>query len=243
MAGGRPRPTGRCVGFCAHGAERLLEGLVDALLDRGARLVLDLGDLADEQELRALEHALLAERERLLAREEGEPLEDHGHLEEAAGAHLVGVLLEAALPVGDLLDLAVAEQGEDLADVGGADHRAQAHAVGVLLRHPHAGVVGEDPELVEADLAAGDRARLDALDDADAVIRVDDLLTDLELHGDLSFPGLGGGTCGEERLAMTTSFYQPAAAGQSSGGTMSARCPARNLDEIVRLQQEPSGRR
>jgi hypothetical protein len=43
--------------------------------------------------------------------------------------------------------------------------------------------------LIQADLPPG-TGHLDALDDADAVIRVDDLLADLEL-GDLSFPGRG----------------------------------------------------
>src|SRR5262245_41016496 len=63
----------------------------------------------------------------------------------------------------------------------------EAHPVGVLLGHPHAGVVGEDPKLVEADLSPRNGSNLDALDDADAGVGVDDLLADLELHTDLSF--------------------------------------------------------
>src|SRR5262245_43957475 len=181
------------------GAERLLECLVDPFLDRRARLVLGFGDLAHEQELRALQHALLAERERLAPRQVREPLQHHGHLEEAARAHLVRVLLEAALPVRDLVDLAVAEQREDLAHLGGTNHGTQPHAVGVLLRDPDAGVVGEDPKLIEADLASRDRAGLDALHHPDSVIRIDDLLANLELHGGPLFPwtGLGGAPAGK----------------------------------------------
>src|SRR5204863_9805668 len=81
--------------------------------------------------------------------------------------------------------VAVAQETVDPAHVGHADDRAQAHSVGVLLRHPDPGVVRKDPELVETDLARRSRPCLDALHDADTVIRVDDLLTDLEDHADL----------------------------------------------------------
>jgi hypothetical protein len=71
----------------------------------------------------------------------------------------------------------------------------EADAVGILLRDPYARIVGKDPQLIKADLATGYRAALDALDDPDSVIRIDDLLSNLEVHTDLSFlsSGLGGG--------------------------------------------------
>src|SRR5262249_25445786 len=106
-------------------------------------------------------------------------------------------LLEAPLPVGGLHHGAVAEKGEDLANVGAADHRTQPDAVRVLLRNPDAGIVGEDAQLVEADLPARGRPRLYALHDSDAVIRVDDLLADLEHHVALSFSGTRGPPVGE----------------------------------------------
>src|SRR5262249_15872537 len=100
---------------------------------------------------------------------------------------LVRVLLEPALPVRVLVDPSVPQQVEDLADVVGGDDVPQADAIGVLLGHPDAGVVRQDTELVEADLSGRRGTGLDALHDADAVVRVDDLLTDLEIHTDLSF--------------------------------------------------------
>jgi hypothetical protein len=86
-----------------------------------------------------------------------EALEDHGHLEQAPGPHLVGVLLEAPFPVRVLVDAGVGEEVEDLPDLGRRDHRPKAYAISVLLRDPHAGVVREDPELVKADLAGWGR--------------------------------------------------------------------------------------
>jgi len=140
----------------------------------------------------------------------GEPLEDHGDLEQAARPHLVRVLLEAALPVRQLLDLAVAEEIEDLADVGGADHGAKAHTVGVLLGNPHAGIVGEDTELVEADLATVDGPRLDALHDANSVIGVDNLLANLEFHGGplFQFTAIVRVSPAGKGIERDTSFYQ-----------------------------------
>src|SRR4029450_4019855 len=48
------------------GLEGLVQGALDALLDRGHRLPLDLGYLTHNQELSPFQHALLPERERLL---------------------------------------------------------------------------------------------------------------------------------------------------------------------------------
>jgi hypothetical protein len=63
----------------------------------------------------------------------------------------------------------------------------QPDSAGVLLRDPHARIVGEDAELVEADLSGRCRSRLYALHDADAVVGIDDFLSDLEVQEDLSF--------------------------------------------------------
>src|SRR5262249_5658504 len=163
------------------------EGAVDALLDVRHRFSFHLGDLADEEELGTVEHPLLAEGEGLLARKVGEALQHHGNLVEAARAHLVGVLLETALPVGVLVDPPVRQEVEDLPYVRVRDHMPESDAVGVLLRHPDPRVVREDPELIQADLAAGHGAGLNALYHPDAVVRVDDLLTDLEIHTNLAF--------------------------------------------------------
>jgi hypothetical protein len=81
----------------------------------------------------------------------------------------------------------------------------QADAVGVLLGHPYPGVVREDAQLVETNLARRRGSGLDALNHSDAMIRVDDLLTNLELHADLSFYGFGWagglGSVGASRIA------------------------------------------
>src|SRR6266516_964739 len=50
---------------------------------------------ADEEVLRAFEHFLFAEGERLAAAERNETLEDDGNFEEGPGAHALGILFEA----------------------------------------------------------------------------------------------------------------------------------------------------
>jgi hypothetical protein len=91
------------------------------------------------------------------------------------------------LPVGVLVDARVRKEVEDLPYFAGGDHRSKPNAISVLLWNPDAGVIGEDSKLVKADLAGRCGPCLDALHDADAVVRVDDLLTDLEVHACLAF--------------------------------------------------------
>src|SRR5262245_15622400 len=52
--------------------EAALEGAIDLLFHRFVLLARHLGDLGDDEELRAIEHALLAEREVLRAGQEGQ---------------------------------------------------------------------------------------------------------------------------------------------------------------------------
>src|SRR5258708_33617120 len=124
--------------------ERLVQRLVDALLDRRLRLALHLGDLAHEEELGSVEHALFAERKRLLAGQEGQALEDHGDLVEAPRPHLVRVLLEAGLPVRLLIDGAVAEKVEDLPGITRRNDVTEADSIRLLLGDPNARFVLKD---------------------------------------------------------------------------------------------------
>src|SRR6185437_5575667 len=56
------------------------------------------GHFADQEVLRALEHFLFAERERLAAAEGNETFENDGDFEEGTGAHALGIFLEAMFP-------------------------------------------------------------------------------------------------------------------------------------------------
>src|SRR6185295_5866395 len=145
-------------------------------------LALHFRDLTHDQELGTVEHPLFAEGQALLAAEGSESLQDQRDLVDAPGPHLVRILLEPALPVGVLLDLTVAQHGEDLLDVTHADDVTKADPVGVLLGHPDSRIVRQDPELVKTDLPRRRGTRLNALDDPDSVVWVDDLLTDLEIQ-------------------------------------------------------------
>src|SRR5438046_143775 len=68
---------------------------------------------ADEEVLRAFEHFLFAEGERLAAAERNETLEDDGDFEEGPGAHALGILFEAVLPVVMRVEFAGFEEAKD----------------------------------------------------------------------------------------------------------------------------------
>src|SRR5262249_4802014 len=92
--------------------EAALEGGIHAPLDVVRGQTHHLGDLRDDQELRAIEHALLAEREALRLRQEREVLEDVRDVVNRTAPHLVGVVLEAAFPVLVVVDLPITENAE-----------------------------------------------------------------------------------------------------------------------------------
>src|SRR6185437_6307592 len=139
---GGPRGRARLGGLRARARARLhreaaLERRIDALLHGDGRLAHHFGDFGDDQELRAIEHALFAERQALGPAEEREALEAVGDVVDRPAAHLVGVVLEAPLPVLVVVDLAVAEQREEALDFLVTDRAAEPHAIHVGDRHEH----------------------------------------------------------------------------------------------------------
>src|SRR5207248_3529623 len=96
---------------------------------------------------------------------------------------LVRVVLEAPFPVLVVVDLAVAEQAEQPLDFLVGDGAAKADAVDVAHRHEHGRVVCDDAEMKEAAGGTKNGLVLDALDDTQTMIRVNDLITDLKRHG------------------------------------------------------------
>ena len=87
--------------------------------------------LADEQVLRAFEHFLFAEGERLAAAEGNETLEDDGDFEEGASAHALRVFLEAVFPVVMRIKFAGFEKAQDFAGLRGTNNgtKANSHCV------------------------------------------------------------------------------------------------------------------
>ena len=92
------------------------------------------GHFADEEVLRAFEHFLFAEGERLAAAEGNETLEDDGHFEERSGAHALGILFEAVLPVVVRVQFALLEETKDFGGFRGTNDRTKANSHGVGLR-------------------------------------------------------------------------------------------------------------
>src|SRR5438093_11824203 len=138
-------------------------------------------ELLHEEVASGIEHLPLAEGELLVPLQHEEIAQHLGDLEHTAGLDLLGVLPVAAVP-GLLidLDLLVAQDPVDLGDHVLADDAAQPNRLHVLLRDHDGHVDAAAAPSVDIALPAEDDLALDHLDDADAMRRVDDLLTNLE---------------------------------------------------------------
>ena len=145
-------------------------------------LVRHLGDLGDHEELRAVEHALLAEGQVLRAREERQALEHLDDVVDRPGPHPIRVVLEASLPVLVVVDLAVAQQREETFDLLVADGAPEADAVDVVDGNEHRGLVRNHSKMVETAGGAQDGFGFDALHDSEPMIWVNDLVTNLKCH-------------------------------------------------------------
>src|SRR4029453_8352544 len=162
--------------------EAALERAVDLLLDHLALLAGDLGDLGDHEELRAIEHPLLAEREVLGARQEREGLQYFDDVVNGAGAHPIRVVLETPFPVLMIVDLAVAQEPEQPLNLLVADRASEANAVDVVQWYEHGGLIGDHAQVVEPACRSENGFCFDALHNAETVIWVNDLVTNLKCH-------------------------------------------------------------
>src|SRR4029453_13374122 len=134
------------------------------------------------QELGAIEHALLAERQVLRAAQVAQALEHLDDVEQRARAHPIRVVLEPAFPVLAGIDLAVAEETVETIDFRIAYGLAKAYAVCVFARNEPRRLVRHHAELVKPAGHTHDGSALDLLNDAEPMIRVNDLVADLECH-------------------------------------------------------------
>ena len=100
--------------------------------------------LTDEEVLRAFEHFLFTEGEGLAAAEGNEALEDDGDFEEGPGAHALGVLLEAVLPVVMRVEFALLEETKNFGGFNGTNDGAKANGFCVGLRDHDAQAAGNN---------------------------------------------------------------------------------------------------
>jgi len=80
------------------------------------------------------------------------------------------------------VDLAVAEEREETIDLFVVDRAPQADAVNIVDWNENGRLVRDHPEMVEAAGGAEDGFGFDALNDAESVIWVNDLVTNLKCH-------------------------------------------------------------
>ena len=81
-----------------------------------------------------------------------------------------------------VVDLPVAEKTEQPIDLFVIDSAAQADAVNVVHRDEHCGFVRDHSQVVKTAGGSEDCFCFDALNDAEPVVWVNDLVTDLECH-------------------------------------------------------------
>ena len=106
------------------------------------------------------------------------------HVVDRAGPHLVRVVFESTLPVLVVVDFSVAERVEQPFDLFIADGTTQADAVDVVDRHEHGRFVGNDAKMIETAGGTEDGFLFDTRDDAEPLVGVNDLVSDLECHSD-----------------------------------------------------------
>src|SRR5262249_3580912 len=101
---------------------------------------------------------------------------------DGARAHPIRVVLETSLPVLMVVDLAVAEEPEQPLNLLVADRAPEPDAVDIVHRHEHGGLVGDHAQVVKPAGRSENGFRFDALHNAETVIWVNDLVTNLECH-------------------------------------------------------------
>ena len=90
--------------------------------------------------------------------------------------------LKRALPILMVVDLAVPQTAEQLLHVGIRNRAPQPDFAGIGDWHENRRFVGDDPEMIEPARGAEDGLVFDTLDNAKTMVRVNDLVTDLESH-------------------------------------------------------------
>jgi len=140
------------------------------------------GHFADEEILRAFEHFLFAEGERLAAAEGDEALQDDGDFEEGPGAHTLGVLLEAVFPIVMRVEFALLEEAKDFGCVIGTNDGTKANGLRVCLRNHHAKAAGNNANHEVTFGSTVQKTVANLLNEPNAVVRIYDLVADLVVH-------------------------------------------------------------
>src|SRR5262245_54503872 len=81
-----------------------------------------------------------------------------------------------------VVDFAIAQEPEQPVNLLVADCAPEADAIDVVHRHQHGGLVRDHAQVIETAGRSENSFRFDALHNAETVIRVNDLVTNLECH-------------------------------------------------------------
>jgi hypothetical protein len=140
------------------------------------------GEFADDEVAGALQHLLFAKRKRFGLVQRDQALEDTGDLEQRTGAHAVGIFLEAVFPVAVAAIFVYGQDVQNFLDFSIADYTAQTYAAGILARYHHLEAARFDVKEVKPFDCGTYRAAADLLDNPNAVIGIDNLVTDVKVQ-------------------------------------------------------------
>src|SRR5437868_10150459 len=135
---------------------------------------------ADQQIARPFQHLLLAERQRLGLVQHQQALQHASDFEQRAGAHALGVFLEAVLPISIVQALAIRKKIKDFLDFPVAHHPPQANAIDVVEGNHDLQTAGLDLKQVKLLDGGADRPTADLLDHAYTVVGVHNFIADVE---------------------------------------------------------------
>ena len=108
--------------------------------------------------------------------------QDSSNLKQGACAHPVGIFLEPVFPVGGAQVVGNRQKIENLLHLAVANHPPNAHAAHVIARHHYLQAACLNVEKIELLHGGANGSAADLLDNANAMVRVDDLIADVEVQ-------------------------------------------------------------
>lgn len=140
------------------------------------------GKFADQQIAGTLQHLLLPKRKRFGLVKSDQTFEHPCNFNQRAGAHAVGILLEAVLPVGGAQVVSDREKIEDFLHLAVPHHPPDANAAHIIAGHHDLEAASFDVEQIELLDGGPDRPAADLLDYGDPVVGVDNFVADVEIQ-------------------------------------------------------------
>ena len=159
---------------------RFRQGPGQHIFNRWLFQVLRHGEFADKQIPGSFQHLLFPKGKRLGLVQHEKAFQDRGYFQERTGPHLFGILLEPVFPIGTVSTVSVGQKFQNFLNFPVFHNPPQPYAVDIVERHHNLEAAGLNLQKVELLDRLTKSAAADLLDNADAVIGVNDLVTYVE---------------------------------------------------------------